>query len=192
MSKKFVFILVIPITVLLLGSSPASAGEAETVEVPPEIIEITEEIGGRYGICPELLQAICWKESRFIPDVENGSCKGLMQISVKWHKDRMERLGVTDIFDPYSNILVGADLLAELFREYGEAATVLMVYHGEKDAAQMAENGEISDYAGEILDFSEELEELHERREESDDRNGKTGIFGQNGRLVRRGMEHCR
>lgn len=43
----------------------------------------------------------------------------------------MERLGVDDLFDPYSNILVGADYLMELAEKHGDVALVLSIYHGE-------------------------------------------------------------
>lgn len=123
--------------------------------------EACVEYGEQYNICPELLMAIIERESAGKPDAENGSCKGLMQISVKWHSDRMERLGVTDIFDKRSNILVGADYLSELFEKYGDVAIVLMTYHGEKNVVEKAENGNISKYAEGILERSEELERLH-------------------------------
>lgn len=119
------------------------------------------EIGQEYGICPELLEAMIETESRGIPTVSNKSCKGLMQVSEKWHKDRMEKLGVTDLYDEYGNILVGTDYLTELFEEYGDVGLVLMVYHGESDAVSKAERGVLSGYAKTILERSEELERLH-------------------------------
>lgn len=115
------------------------------------------EYGEEYGICPELLEAIIERESSGKSDAENGSCKGLMQISVKWHSGRMEKLGVEDIFDERGNILVGTDLLAELFGKYGNAAVVLMAYHGERNPAEK----EISSYAEGILERSAELERIH-------------------------------
>ena len=108
--------------------------------------------------------AIIERESTCDPKATNGSCKGLMQISEKWHVDRMDRLGVKDIYDTVGNIHVGVDYLSELFLEYDDAATVLMVYHGEKDAASKASRGEISDYAKGILERSQELERLHETK----------------------------
>lgn len=115
------------------------------------------EYGEQCGICPELIMAIIERESSGQPDAENGSCKGLMQISVKWHSDRMERLGVEDIFDERGNILVGTDLLAELFGKYDDVAVVLMAYHGERNPA----GKEISSYAEGILERSAELERIH-------------------------------
>lgn len=112
---------------------------------------------GDYGIAPELLMAIIETESRGQADAKNGGCYGLMQISKKWHKDRMKRLGVTDIFDERSNILVGADLLAELRDEYHELSLVLDIYHGDSKAFKNYENGIMSDYARKILERSAEL-----------------------------------
>ena len=123
--------------------------------------EACVEYGEEYGICPELIMAIIERESGGNINAENGDCKGLMQISEKWHKDRMERLGVTDIFDERGNILVGTDYLAELFDEHREAVTVLMVYHGEKNAVNLSKSGYISRYAEDILERSEVLERMH-------------------------------
>lgn len=109
-------------------------------------------------ICPELVQAIIETESNWYPEAWNGDCVGLMQISEKWHQDRMERLGVTDLTDPYDNILVGVDYLAELFRRYEDPAMVLMIYNGDSRAWKFWETGEMSEYARKILERAAELE----------------------------------
>jgi len=63
----------------------------------------------------ELLLAIIWKESRCKADALGASADtGLMQIVPRWHKARMEKLGVTDLFSPVQNMIVGADLLVEV------------------------------------------------------------------------------
>ena len=130
-----------------------------------ELIEITEEIGNQYDICPELLQAMAERESSLKIDAINGDCKGLMQISERWHVDRMERLGVTDIDEPYYNILLAADFLVELYNEPGSPhATeyVLMRYNMKIETAnRLWEAGEITDYASSIVARAEELERLH-------------------------------
>lgn len=120
--------------------------------------EACVKYGEEYGICPELLMAMIELESSGRPDAESGGCKGLMQISDRWHKDRMERLEVTDIYDVDGNIHVGADYLAELFEKYEDVGTVLMVYHGEKNAATKIE---LSDYADWILTRSAEMERMN-------------------------------
>lgn len=124
------------------------------------------EYGDQYGICPELLMAIAEKESGGNPKAENGGCKGLMQVNPTWHRGRMARLGVTNIYDERENILVAADYLAELFEDCSEASYVLDVYNGNSKARYNLENGVLSPFAKWILNRSAELEELHGKRGE--------------------------
>lgn len=129
-----------------------------------ELIAITEEVGAMYDICPELLQAPVERESTFYINATNGNCKGLAQISTRWHTERMERLGVTDIYEPYGNILVAADYLRELYNERQDDDTyyVLMRYNMAIDTAnQLYAAGEITDYARGIVKRAMELERLH-------------------------------
>jgi soluble lytic murein transglycosylase-like protein len=91
---------------------------------------------------------------------ENGSCKGLMQVSVRWHADRMEKLGVADIYDEYGNILVATDYISELREDYEEVSYVLDVYNGNSKATYNYENGILSVYAENVLERSAELERL--------------------------------
>ncbi|MBO5922795.1 MAG: lytic transglycosylase domain-containing protein [Bacteroidaceae bacterium] len=137
------------------------AGDTDTY-LTEEIQSYCVEIGDEYGACPELLMAIIESESSGKPTAKNGSCKGLMQVSEKWHKDRMARLGVTDIYDPYGNILVGTDYLMELADKHEDIGMVLMVYNGDSNAKKYL-NGEadLSKYARKILERSAELERKH-------------------------------
>jgi len=131
-------------------------------DIPQEIQIACEKYGEEYDICPELLEALCFQESRYTPDVTGGSCKGLMQINEPVHKGRMEKLGVKDIYDIDGNIHVGADYLAELFTDYSsDAGTVLMLYHGEKNAISKGKKGNYSKYAQAVLKKSEQLERQH-------------------------------
>lgn len=135
----------------------------EETFIQADYIELCEEIGTEYGICPELLMALIEKESSCHADAQNGSCKGLCQISEKWHRDRMEKLGVTDIFDPEGNIRLCADYLTELGAEYEDIGLTLMLYNGQSNAVSMAEQGLLSNYAEWILTRSEELERCHQK-----------------------------
>lgn len=131
------------------------------VVVPPEIEELCIEIGKENQICPELLTAICWKESWFKADAvsASGSCIGLMQINRGCHRKRMDRLGVTDLYDPEQNIRTGADYLKELFIQYGDTATCLELYNGDSTAASDQER--TSGYARKIIEVSRALERAH-------------------------------
>ena len=118
--------------------------------------------GEEYNICPELLMAMCEKESSGKADAKNGSCKGVLQVNEKFHKERMKRLGVTDLYDIESNINVAADYLLELFEENGDIYLVLMKYNmGDATAERLYEQGIYSKYAISITERSEELERIH-------------------------------
>ena len=129
------------------------------------LIEITEEIGNAYGICPELLQAIAERESTLYIKAVNGTCKGLMQVNSTYMAERMERLEVTDIYDEYSNVLLAADLIAELrdTTENGQDIYyVLMRYNMATDTAnKLYSEGTISQYALDVAETAQELERLH-------------------------------
>ena len=131
---------------------------ANGVEVPEEIKAICEEVGKEYNLCPELLEAVCWKESWFKADITNasGTCFGLMQIHRESHRARMQKLGVTDLYDPEQNIRTGADYLSELFAKYGDMATALESYNGDSGAA--SDPTRTSSYAQKILNVSQALE----------------------------------
>lgn len=154
--KKFTIMFLLVIMAALLPN--VSYARTEETIISETAYEACTEYGEKYGICPELLMAIIERESDGNPRAKNGNCKGLMQVSVRWHKDRMKNLGVTDIYDERGNILVGTDYLAELFKKHKEVSLVLMVYNGD---SQALEEGYISDYATEILKRSAELERLH-------------------------------
>lgn len=68
----------------------------------------------------DYIKAMIYHESRYDPSAvnQNSGVMGLMQISPKWHLERARSLGVTDLLDPYGNILVGCDLLNELTQQY--------------------------------------------------------------------------
>lgn len=158
MKKLFAFF--IPVIFFFLSFGTAEA-EADTW-ISEEAQDACIEIGKQYGICPELLMAIIEHESSGKADAVNGSCKGLMQVSEKWHKDRMMRLGVSDIYDTYGNILVATDYLAELFSENDDLYWVLMAYNGGIDYAdRMYESEKYSRYAVSISARSAELEKIH-------------------------------
>ena len=124
-----------------------------------EINDYIIEVATEYQVSPELIMAMVETESNYDVDAENGDCKGLMQVSQKWHKDRMDKLGVTDLYDPYSNILVGVDFISELSEDYQDIGLVLMLYNMKRSTAfEMYEKGELSGYAKKILERSAELE----------------------------------
>ena len=134
-----------------------------TSKVPKEVKAACEKWGQEYGICPELLESIAYEESRYTADAKSkdGSCHGLMQIRKVSHKQRIKNLEIKDLYNIDDNVQVATDYLAELFEEYEEVSTVLMIYHGEKDAVRKGEQGIVSKYAKKVLKRSEALERQH-------------------------------
>ena len=106
------------------------------------------------GIKPQIVMAMIDRESDYnIACMGDGgdSC-GLMQIQPKWHSKRMEKLGCTDLLDPYQNVTVGIDYLAELLDRYdGDMAKALVAYN------QGHYKSTITAYAKGVLAMAEEL-----------------------------------
>lgn len=122
---------------------------------------ICEFVGDKYDISPKLLQALAYTESHYEVNATGYSndC-GLCQIIPKYSYDRMERLGVEDIYDPYSNVLVCADILNyhKNSKYGGDINFVLMAYNmGQAGAAKRYEAGYISDYAKKVMKKAYEL-----------------------------------
>lgn len=110
------------------------------------------------AVPPALIKSIIYYESRYQPNVSNGSCVGLMQVSTSWHADRAARLGVTDLYDPKGNILVGVDYVNDLIESYGDIYVVLMVYNGDNNVKRYYTEGYISSYAKSVVSRQKELE----------------------------------
>ncbi|WP_160560359.1 lytic transglycosylase domain-containing protein [Parablautia muri] len=133
----------------------------EAVKVPESVLRISEELGAEYHLCPETLRAVGWVESRFDPEAENDGCIGVMQVSEKWHKDRMAGLGVTDLKDIRGNMKVAADYLSELVNDGEDLEVALMRYHGESRVMERLSEGELSEYVAQVLEISAMLEYQH-------------------------------
>lgn len=114
------------------------------------IIETAEA----HGIDPAIILAMAFRESTYNPAAvgDGGNSYGLLQIQPKWHYKRMQKLGCTDLFDPYQNVSVGIDYLAEMLNRYdGDIEKALVGYN------QGSYNGTITRYARTIMAKAEEL-----------------------------------
>lgn len=113
-----------------------------------------------YALDEDLIYAVIETESMYDPEAYNESgCCGLMQVSKKWHQDRMDRLGVEDLFDAEENILVGCDYLSELLEDY-ELEFALMVYNqGYKSAKKTWDNYGQSSYSKKVMRIMNERKE---------------------------------
>lgn len=107
-----------------------------------------------HDIDPAIIVAMAFRESSYDASAigDDGKSFGLLQVQTRWHKDRMERLGVTDLFDPFQNVTVSVDYLAEQINRYdGDIAKALVAYNnGDYE-------GTITQYAVNVLETAEEL-----------------------------------
>ena len=89
-------------------------------------------------------------------DLESGWLSALIVQSKGIHSS-----GGKDIFDIDSNIHVGADYLAELFKDHEDTAVVIALYHGEANAEEKAKQNKLSEYTKKILEKAASLERAH-------------------------------
>ena len=131
-----------PITRVAIPFEPVPEATVVSVyDVPLEpdlqlfVIRICED----HHIEPSVVIAVMERESRFRADAvgDSGDALGLMQIQPKWHRERMDRLGVTDLLNSYQNVKVGIDFLAELLDRYnGDIECALMAYNAGMSGAR--------------------------------------------------------
>lgn len=114
------------------------------------IISLCEE----HHIDPEIVVSMIFWESSFRSDVigDNGDSYGLMQIQPKWHYERMQKLGCTNLLDPFQNVTVGVDILAEQLARYdGDIAKAVVAYNGGDY------RGTVTQYAKNVLAYAKEI-----------------------------------
>ena len=95
------------------------------------------------GLDPLLVLAVISIESRFNPIAESVmGAKGLMQIIPKYHLEKLKAAGGEDaVFDPESNIHIGARILQEYVHRTGTLEAGLQFYNGalRDNSAQYAQ-----------------------------------------------------
>lgn len=84
-----------------------------------------------HGIDPAIVFAIAQRESTYNTSAigDGGDSLGLLQVQPYWHSGRMEKLGCTDLLDPYQNVIVGIDYLCEMLNRYGSMEAALTAYN---------------------------------------------------------------
>lgn len=173
--RLFIFVALI---VMLLAPSPAERF-SDKPEEPAEVVEAVAEyqeprplydvplsnevqryifnVSDYYGIEPVLVLAIIERESNYNEAAigDGGESYGLMQVQARWHIARMDRLGVEDLLNPYQNITVGVDILAECIDRYdGDIGAALTAYN------RGSYQGKVSEYAKDVLEIKERIEKI--------------------------------
>ena len=127
---------------------------------------MAEVIGEQYGISPILLQAIARVESQYTTDLTNSSgAVGICQVVPKYNKDRMDRLGITDLKNPYYNMVLCAEYIKDMrtLSPYGNDQNfIIMSYHaGINGATSKYEKNMSTDYVTSVSQTIKELEEMY-------------------------------
>jgi len=101
----------------------------------PDARACWQEAGAKYGVNPYLLYAIAKTESGLNPKAlnhnRNGSVDvGLMQINSAWFP-KLRKLGIDEqqLYQPCTNIEVGAWILAQNMRRLGNTWTAVGAYN---------------------------------------------------------------
>lgn len=147
-----------PVTVSQVFNEAENAEAMEFFPVPLDhevqafVIRACEDL----NMDPAVIIAMIDQESDFREDCvgDDGASFGLMQIQQKWHTERMDKLGVTDLMNPLQNVAVGIDYLAELLDRGNGLEWALAAYNA---GATGANNGLGKGYAAEVMANSEAL-----------------------------------
>lgn len=153
--KLWLFMAVVVSAVFILSVPSITDASDTSVMINEEYWHYCELIGEEYDIAPSLLMAICWTESGNNPrEYSEHGAQGLTQIIGRYSKDRMKKLKVTDLYDPYSNILVCADILHDFEEKGYDVGDALVAYNcGEysKTFKKYHNSGRLTDYADKVL-----------------------------------------
>lgn len=108
-----------------------------------ELQEYTYYLCQHNGVEFELVMAVMSAESAFDPEaVSVTGDYGLMQINEIALPELSDKLGITDITDPYQNIRGGVYLLGGYAEKYDDPARVLMAYNmGDYGSSTLWEEG---------------------------------------------------
>ena len=98
-------------------SQPTGSIRVTNVALSSDLTQYTLNLCSQYGVDSSVIFSVMYHESHFNAGATSGS-----------GASRMAKLGVTNLYDPASNILVGIDLLAEYYHTYGSWNQALTAY----------------------------------------------------------------
>jgi soluble lytic murein transglycosylase-like protein len=98
-------------------------------------VDIAYRAGEQHRVDPLLILAVMAIESRYNPVAESVvGARGLMQVIPRWHPEKLEPHGGEQaLLEPEVNIVVGAQILREYTRRFGDLEAALQMYNGALD-----------------------------------------------------------
>ncbi|MEA2239059.1 MAG: hypothetical protein QOC81_3783 [Thermoanaerobaculia bacterium] len=130
------------------------AAQAFPAPMPKYLAGIIDEAAHTYGVDPNLIAAMTFRESAFNPNaVSSRGAQGLMQLMPRTAK----ALGVRDAFDPRDNIFGGTRYVKTLLdRFHGDVELTLAAYNAGPELVAKAGPGatrEAIDYVAAVKSF---------------------------------------
>lgn len=137
------------------------------IDLSSDLQEYIIDICEYYCISPELVMSVIYHESNCNPNsFGDESTYGLMGINVVSCADTMDRLNCHNMLDPYQNVTVGIDILADKLYKYdGNPEMALMAYNaGDYGANKYWFSNYIysTEYSRKIMSMTQKLEEMKE------------------------------
>lgn len=129
--------------------------ESIVTEIDTAIVKYSEQ----YRIPPEFIVYLMDRESDFRPQaISSVGAIGLMQIFTKYHKDKMELLGIQhlEVYEIDNNIHLGCWILREYLDQTGSIDKALTRYVGGKHPSYVRDI--LSGYANEMIESGGELQ----------------------------------
>ena len=109
--------------------------------------DIYQKAAAATGLPAELIKKVAMAESNQNPvAVSKAGAQGIMQIM----PSNFAALGITDARNPQQNIMGGARLLAQLYKQYGNYEDALRAYNGGQDRSKWG-NPETAAYVGRVM-----------------------------------------
>ena len=120
-----------------------------------DLVGFSHAAGQQLGLDPLLIIAVIAVESRFNPIAESvAGAKGLMQVIPKYHPEKLKEFGGEQaVFDPQTNIFVGAQILKEYLRRTGSISSALQLYAGAANDLEDA-------YSSKVMNEKQRLQQV--------------------------------
>jgi soluble lytic murein transglycosylase-like protein len=125
-------------------------------EVTLDLVTLAHAAGRQMGLDPLLIIAVMAVESRFNPLAESvAGAKGVMQVIPRYHVAKFREVAGDkwSVFDPETNIIVGAQILKEYLRRTGNLTAALQLYVG-------APEDENDGYTGRVMGEKQRLQQF--------------------------------
>lgn len=131
---------------------------------PEDVQHYVYTVSGQDGVDYAVARAVIEQETGYQSDaVGPDGDTGYFQVIPRFHTERMQRLGVTDMLDPCQNAQVALDYMAELLEKYdGSYEKALTAYNAGQTGAYrywFSAGVDASPYAKKVLEKAERIRE---------------------------------